>query len=229
MKNLSIPMNRSEILWGWVYLFLQLIVLPYMLTLINLIAGNPLSDAALNFVFFGLNFTCVTVVFHRFLLDSLAHALKNISSCIQAVLWGFALYYVISYMISMAFMVIDPEFYNVNDESISQMTRDNFALMGIGTVLLVPPVEETLYRGLIFRGLYDRSKVLAYAVSTVVFCMIHVLGYVGFYDPITLLLCFFQYVPAGICLAWAYQRSDTLVAPILIHMIINLIGILSMR
>ncbi len=229
MKRLSVSMNRQEILWGWAYLLLQLLVLPYVLTLVDLLLGNPLSDASLNFVFFGINFICVTVIFHKFLLDSLLYAFKNIAVCIQTVIWGFALYYTVSYIISTAIVLIDPNFLNVNDKSIAQMTQDNFALIGIGTVLLVPPVEEVFYRGLIFHGLYNRNKVLAYTVSTLVFCAIHVLGYIGLYDPFTLLLCFLQYVPAGICLAWAYSRANTIVAPILMHMIINLIGILSMR
>lgn len=229
MKKLSVSMNCEEIQWGWVYLFLQLFALPYLLTLVNLLLSNPLSDASLNFVFFGINFICVTIIFRKFFLTSLSHAFKNPAVCIQAVLCGFALYYIVSYIIGIAIMFINPEFLNANDESIAQMTRDNFALMGIGTVLLVPPVEEVFCRGLLFRGLYHRSRILAYAVSTLVFCSIHVIGYVGLYDPFTLIICFLQYVPASICLAWAYKRADTIVAPILIHMIINLIGILSTR
>ena len=229
MKKLSVPMSREEIQWGWVYLLFQLFALPYLLTLINLLLGNPLSDASLNFVFFATNFICVTVIFRKFNLKSISRALKNPATCIYAVLSGFALYYVVSYIMGIAIMFINPNFMNVNDESISQMTQDTLALMGIGTVLLVPPVEEVFYRGLIFRGLYHRSKILAYTISTLVFCSIHVLGYVGIYDPLTLFICFFQYMPASICLAWAYKRSDTIVAPILIHMIINFIGILSVR
>lgn len=229
MKKLSVSMTRGEMLWGWIYMLLQLIALPSALILVNYILGNPLSDAAMNFVFFGTNFICVTVIFRKFILESLALALKNFRECFRAVLQGFILYYIASYIITLALVLINPGFFNVNDESIAQMTRNNYALMGIGTVLLVPPVEEILYRGLIFRGLYSRSKILAYTVSALVFSSIHVFGYIGLYDWLTLLLCLLQYIPAGICLAHAYERADTIAAPILIHMIINLIGILSMR
>ena len=44
-----------------------------------------------------------------------------------------------------------------------------------------------------------------------------------------LLLCFVQYLPAGLCLGWAYARADSIFAPTLMHMIINLIGMLAMR
>ena len=46
---------------------------------------------------------------------------------------------------------------------------------------------------------------------------------------ITLLLCFCQYIPAGICLGWAYAKSGTIWCPVLIHMTVNQIGMLFMR
>lgn len=208
---------------------LQLLILPVILTLINLLAGSPLSDAALNFAFFALNFICVTVIFRHYLIASLRQAFAAPMQCLRTALFGFILYYGASYIVSILIYFIAPEFSNVNDDSIAGMTQDNFALMSIGTVLLVPPVEEVLYRGLIFRGLYNSSRVAAYTVSTLVFCAIHVFGYIGFYDPLTLLLCFLQYIPAGLCLGWAYARADSIWAPILIHITVNLIGISAMR
>ena len=68
------------------------------------------------------------------------------------------------------------------------------------------------------------SKLLAYALSTVIFAMIHISGYIGIYDAKLLFCCFLQYIPAGLCLAWAYARADSIFAPILMHMAINVIG-----
>ena len=66
-------------------------------------------------------------------------------------------------------------------------------------------------------------------MSTVVFSLAHVLGYVTMADLKTLALCFFQYLPAGFALAWRYRRSGSIFASILIHMTVNQIGMLSMR
>jgi membrane protease YdiL (CAAX protease family) len=38
-----------------------------------------------------------------------------------------------------------------------------------------------------------------------------------------------QYLPAGLALAWAYEKADTIWAPILMHMTINQISITFMR
>ena len=108
-----------------------------------------------------------------------------------------------------------------NDEAILSMKQGSFFLMALGTVVLVPPVEECFFRGLIFRNLYSSSKWAAYLVSILAFAAIHILGYIGTYSPLELVLAVLQYLPAGLCLAWSYTRADTIFAPILIHAAIN--------
>ena len=70
---------------------------------------------------------------------------------------------------------------------------------------------------------------LALLISMAVFSLMHIAGYVGIADWLTLFLCFFQYLPAGFALAWSYQRSGTILAPILVHMAVNQTGMLAMR
>lgn len=224
MNKLSVSMTRAETVGGWIYLVLQLTILPVFLVSVNLLLGSPLSDASLNFVFYALNFICATVIFRRFLLDSLRQALAAPFRCLRSALFGLILYYLLSLLMGFLIVSIAPDFSNANDQNIADQARDNYMLVSIGTVLLVPPVEEVLYRGLIFRGLYNRSRVAAYIASTLVFCAIHVTGYIGFYDPLTLLLCFLQYIPAGLCLGWAYARADSIWAPILMHITVNQIA-----
>ena len=42
---------------------------------------------------------------------------------------------------------------------------------------------------------------------------------------LTLILCFIQYLPAGLCLAWTYSKADNIFAPILVHALNNAIAI----
>ena len=101
--------------------------------------------------------------------------------------------------------------------------------MVIGTVVLVPPAEECLFRGLIFRSLYKKSHWAAYILSILAFAVIHIIGYIGQYSPLELVMAFLQYLPAGLCLAWSCVRSETIYAPILIHAAINYITIHGLR
>lgn len=229
MKKISLSLTRREALWGWVYLLFQLFFLPLILITANALLPRPLPEAVVNFVYFLLNFLCILAIAHRFLQQSLHSALRSPFRCLRAAVLGLGLYFVCNLLLGRLIMHIRPDFININDTSISAMTQGNFTLVSIGTILLVPPAEEFLYRGLIFGQLYNKNKLLAYAVSTIVFSAIHVVGYIGSYDAELLLLCFMQYIPAGICLGWAYAHADTILAPILMHITINQIGMQAMR
>lgn len=228
MKKLSVSLTTREVIFGWIFLPTQLLLIPTIIVLINMIYGNPLNDAESNFIFFAVNFVCAAIIFWHFLNSNGKIALQNPINCLKSALFGFGLYWLLNIVVANVIMVLYPDFYNVNDASIDSMVAENSTLMIIGSVLLVPLTEEVLYRGLIFGSLYNRHPVLAYVISVAAFSLLHIIGYVGLYEPFHLLMCFLQYIPAGICLAWAYARADSIWAPILIHMTVNQIGMLSM-
>jgi membrane protease YdiL (CAAX protease family) len=47
------------------------------------------------------------------------------------------------------------------------------------------------------------------------------MGYIGQPPHSALMLCLLQYIPAGLCLCWAYERSGSLLAAILVHAATN--------
>ena len=101
------------------------------------------------------------------------------------------------------------------------MSQDQFALVAVGTVILVPPAEELLFRGVLFNRIYQKHPILAWVVSVVSFSLVHLLSYIGQYSPLTFALAFLQYLPAGIAICYAYIRSGTIFAPILFHTLVN--------
>ena len=229
MKKISVALPKRLLIFGLVYIVLQLLVLPLALTWGNWLLGSPLSATSLNFVFFALNFLVITVAYRDFLGKNFKALLHNPWRVLRFAGAGLMLYWIATFVVGFIITSIYPNFMNANDMSISQMTKENYTLMSIGTVLLVPVVEETLYRGVVFGGIYTKSPVLAYIVSTAVFSIIHILGYITVYTPLELLLSFIQYLPAGICLAWSYKKADSIWAPILIHIAVNQVGTYSMR
>ena len=229
MKKLTVSMGRTEKILGLIYIGLQIFLIPIALVIINAFLPRPFSSAELNFLSFAINFICVTVIFHRFLINSFRVLLKNPGSILKDCLIGFGIYWLSSILVGYILISLDPEFSNVNDENIAVLTGENNLLMLFGTVILVPVVEETLYRGLVFGSLYQKKPIIAYILSVTIFSALHVLGYIGMYPPLRLLLCLLQYIPAGITLAWVYVRTDTIFASIFIHMVVNLIGMLAMQ
>jgi len=129
------------------------------------------------------------------------------------------------FLVDKAVAWLMPGFANRNNDAVLAMFRESRYLMFIGTVVLVPPFEECLFRGLIFRSLYGKQHWLAYTVSILAFAAVHILGYLGMYSPLEILVAIAQYVPAGLCLAWSYAKAGNIFAPILIHATVNYITI----
>lgn len=228
-KHLTVSLTRDELLWGWVYLAFEFLFLPTILQLVSFSLFPGISDAEFNFLYYFVNFLATILIFHSFLSRNLGIAKGKLLQVGLYVLLGLVIYWTSNLVMSELTYRIMPDFYNVNDAGIAAMSQDAFLLMAIGTVLLVPVAEESLFRGLLFRGIYGKSRWAAYAVSALCFCLPHVSVYIGSYDLSLLAMCFIQYLPAGLMLAWSYEKSNTILTPIIIHTIINAIGIYSMR
>ena len=226
---MSSPLTYQENFRGFIYMAFEIILLPVLLQAFNQFADSFFSEPELNFLYFLINFLFVICIFHRFLQKSGKKLLQHPIYFLQAVVLGLTAYFACA----LAFDFLIPRFYpgfiNLNDQAVSSLARDSRFLMAVGTVILVPPVEECLYRGLIFRNLYDKNVPAAYIVSMLAFTAIHLIGFLGRLTWIDFLICVIQYLPAGLCLAWAYKKADTIYAPIVIHALINLRAIYAMR
>ena len=224
-QSFSGNLTNQETIGGFCYMVFQFLFLGEVLAWINVRLQNPLNLAELNFTFYLVNFIAILLIFHDFLGRALKQATRHPALLCQAVILGLAAYYASCRVMDWGISQLAPGYSNYNDQAISNMVNGNYFLMAVGTVVLVPPVEECLFRGLIFRNLYGKSRWAAYIVSIAAFAIIHILGYIGRYEPLELVMAFLQYLPAGLCLAWAYTKADTIFAPILIHAIINAVSI----
>ncbi len=228
-KTLSVYPSKKELLWGTFYMLLELFGLSYILMYLSSLLSTPLSAEKLNVVFFIVNFGATTLIFRKFINHTLLDAKGRFAAISFAAIRGFLLYWTGNLIVSMLILRLKPDFINVNDATISAMTEENFVPMAICTVFFAPVAEELLFRGILFAGLYKRSRIIAFLVSTAVFSAIHVMGYIGMYPWDTLLLCFVQYIPACISLGWAYAKSGSILSPLLMHIAINAIGVYAMR
>lgn len=228
-RHITVSLNKKEILWGWVYLAVEFLLLPTALYWLTARLFPGISDAEVNFLYYFLNFLATLLIFHRFLSRNLAMAKSNLLRVVLYALLGLFIYWASGLVMGELTYRLMPDFVNINDMSIAAMSQDGFLLMAVGIVILVPTAEECLFRGLLFRGIYSKSRWAAYAISALFFCLPHVSAYIGSYEWTVLALCFVQYLPAGLMLAWCYEKSNTIFTPILIHTIINAFGIYAMR
>ena len=227
MKQLPVTPTKKESICAIVYMLLEFLVLPTVISLLNGLLPNPLSAARLNLAFFLLNYLAVGLILRKFIGKSLIESKPGL--LLSSAVLGMLAYWAMNLAVGTVILLINPEFANVNDAAIADMAQSDLLFSILGTVVLVPPCEELLFRGVVFGGMYNRRPVMAYVLSTVCFSAIHVVGYIGLFSWDILALCFLQYLPAGICLAWSYARSGSILTPILIHTLVNAMGVAIMR
>jgi len=224
MKQLPVTLSRTEFQRGIGLLLFEQFFFPELLIFFADTFHIAFTNATFNFIYFLINYLCAIIIFRKFIWAELDVALGKVLHVLSSVAISYGLYYVLATILLYLIHWIDPGFSNLNDANIGAMSQQHFALMAVGTVLLVPPAEELLFRGVLFNGIYQKHPILAWIISTVAFCLVHLIGYIHQYTPLGFFLAFLQYLPAGIALCFAYVRSGTIFAPILFHTLINAIA-----
>ncbi|MBE6975599.1 MAG: CPBP family intramembrane metalloprotease [Ruminococcaceae bacterium] len=227
-KTILFPTARERS-WGWRYMLFSLFFLPSLLQLLFSAVGVSLNTTWLNLAYFSFNFLGILVINRHFLPNTVKDAAHRLLPVLLTAAVSFCVYWVANLALSWLIRLINPAHFNSNDQGIAAIAREQYLLTAVCVVFLVPLTEECLYRGAVFGSLYRKSKLAAYLVSTALFSLVHIDGWFGVTDIATLALSFLQYIPAGLCLAAAYEISGSIAAPILIHMAVNAIGILAMR
>ena len=228
--SISSPAPRhDETVIGWCMYAFQLILLPSLLSSINGLLAHPFSKAEVNFSYFLLNFLACLWIYHKFLGANFKSVKAHPILFCQAIVLALVAYWVSFLAMTWALKQLDPSYVNQNDASIAAMSKGGYYLMLLGTVVLAPLAEECVFRGLIFRNLWKASAVGAYLVSMAAFSAVHIIGYIGVYSPLQLVLAFLQYLPAGVWRCWCYTKSGSIYGPIVMHSLINLYSLNLLR
>ncbi len=217
-------MRKSEMMLGSIYYTLSYFLLPYLLFFLGELLSIP--QWCCQVALFFLNFVFTLLIFHRFLLGNGKAALGSIGKFLGYSALGLVFYYTANLVVGYLILLIRPDYINLNDAGIVFLANDGGIWIAASSIILVPVAEELLFRGLLFAGMRQSHPTAAWLLSAAAFSAIHVVGYIGSYDIFSFLLAFVQYLPAGFCLAYAYQSSGTILAPILMHTIINIIGVI---
>ena len=193
--------------------------------LIGCIPG--LSGAELNFTAYFISAGTAVYFLRRFLGKNIGAALDRPFATIYLAVLGYLANQVLSEAISYISWALLPGYVNLNTQAVQDQLAVNLPIMLLTTVVLAPIAEECFFRGLLFRGVYDRSPVLAWVLSVGLFAVGHVASFLGIYTLMELLVSLLIYIPAGIVLNVTYRRSGNILSPILAHAIINLMAALA--
>ena len=222
---MTLTLTKKEAIRGWFFLLAQFLVVPFAVSLLCVLLGI-FSDTVINIICFFVNAALALVLFRRLLLQSLRTSSGHWKRTLRTALEGFGLYWLVNVAVTAVILAFEPEFGNVNDQSIGSMLGEAPALMALCVIFAAPLAEECLFRGWMFTGLAKRGLPLAYAVTCCFFSAAHIVSYLGIYEPRTLLLCFIQYLGPSLVLCRTCHKDDSLCAPLLMHMLVNTIGCL---
>lgn len=230
-RRLCAQMTPRETNRGWVFALFYALGLSSAVQLVWAMTGHPLSGAEglvkLNLSCYSVSFLCVLWIFSGFLRKNLRACWKSFRTLVETLILGLVFCRAGTTLVTILTGRILPELINSNNDTMLTMVRQAPIAMAVVTGLLVPVTEECIFRGLLFQGLSGFSRPAAYLFSMLAFAMMHLASSFGTVSPLEFCLLFCQYLPAGLVLAWSYERSGTIFGPILIHGCFNLWSLLT--
>ncbi len=225
-RNIIVP-SRTEQLWGilcWFMHFLGFnLILSQLPFAFESLHGQYLFDLT-NTV---CSFVLTLCVFRGFLWQSRTHVGALITTALWGTLAAYGLENLMEYLLLVIgdFLPFRPG--NLNQSLVVAFLYHDPLPMAIRVVVFGPIVEELLIRGMIFGPLCRKKPIWGYIASMAAFSLLHVVFVMGDQPVVSTIFSFMQYLPSGLMLGWAYQRSGSIWAPICMHSIMNLISVIS--
>lgn len=133
-----------------------------------------------------------------------------------------AMVFVVGLVVSIVLSAVSGEPVRAPEQVPGDLPLGGLIVTWLYAVVIAPLHEELFFRGVLFRAVRDRRGLVAGMIATGAgFAVIHYLP--GPWQDSVLLIAvmFFN----GMALAWFYERRGTLIAPIVAHMVFNVIGL----
>ena len=232
-KRKSAPyMSAGEQIAGTAFFVIYLVVLPFAAGPLFRLAGRLLdvtiSAALQNVIYYYVLFAVTVLIFHKFLARTCRNLADNLGGACRMLLVGLVALYGLNELAYRLTNLVMVNRTNLNDTAISAQMDAAPHMTLLIVVFLAPFVEETLFRGLVFGNLKDKSRPVAYVVSCALFALLHVWQFAVVYQDVTYFLLMLQYLVPGAVLAWVYDRSGTLWTSIALHALTNALSVLAM-
>ena len=224
VKGFFDTMSKKQRVAALIYLPVHIFLLPLLLPLIP-----GVDELTLNIIYYAVGFLFCLTAMWRYLRGAFDVLLDNKLNCFISFLYCYIAYYILSLIMNgLLVALVGPNvFSNPNNETVTSLAESG----GTGAILALavfigPIVEETLFRGALFGSIRRKSRVWAYVASIAVFSLYHVWQYAVVFNNAALLLYALQYIPVSIALTLAYEKTNCIWTPILLHMLVNLVSML---
>ena len=232
-KDFDDGLARGGRIFLWVYLMIHSVVLPLALgALARRLPAGSISDAYVNFIYYAFGAAVIFAVTWRAFRVGFDALCDRPLACVYAVLLGYMLLMALMYLASLVVSLLPDALKNVdnlNNDTVAGLADQDYDVTAAMAVFLAPLVEEPLFRGGVFGTVRRKSRAWAYILSAGLFALYHVWQYAAAYgDPLYLLMAV-EYLPAGVALCWAYERTGSIWSPIFLHAMVNAMSLLSLK
>ena len=224
-------MTKRETVLGIIYLVIHAVFFPLLFQIIGIFVPKIEDHSELlNLLMYFLGFLFCVIFLFKFLKQSFIGIFDLDFDFIKIPMQGVGTNYVLSIGVAIIIAVFAlasgdlSEITNPNNEAVVSMITTS--AMQVTSVLLAPILEECLFRGAIFGSIRKKNRFLAYLITVALFSFYHLWQYFVLAYDWHLWLTLLQYVPAGLILCKAYERSGNIWCSILAHATINFISVL---
>ena len=228
-KAASASMNHTERLAGTIFFVVYLLVMPLLaqrlFSLFELLLDTQIGAEKQNALYYYLLFAVTLIIFHRYIGHTTSRLLDNLDRAAVTLFLGLLIFYGANELLYRVFHVFFHIRANLNDVTIAAQVNAAPRTTALIVIFLAPFVEETLFRGLVFGCLREKSAVVGYAVSALLFAFLHVWTFALSSWDASYFALMLQYLAPGLVFAWAYDRSGTLWTSILLHAIVNALAL----
>lgn len=222
-------MTTGEQIGGVIFFLIYLLVLPFatdpLFRLAERALGVTFSAHLKNSIYYYLLFAITILIFHNFLGRTTRQMVDRFSLTCKMVGLGLIFLYGLNELVYRLTNLVIINRTNLNNSAISAQINDAPHVTVFIVILLAPVVEEVLFRGLVFGGIRQKNQILAYLVSCLLFALMHVWQFAVVQQDVTYFLLMVQYLVPGWVLAWVYDRSGTLWAPMALHAVANALSV----
>ena len=228
-KSASASMNHTERLAGTIFFVVYLLVMPLLaqrlFSLFELLLDTQIGAELQSALYYYLLFAVTLLIFHRYVGHTTSRLLDNLDRAAATLFFGLLIFYGANELLYRVFHVFFHSRANLNDVTIAAQVSAAPRTTALIVIFLAPFVEEVLFRGLVFGCLREKSAVVGYAVSALLFAFLHVWTFALSSWDVSYLTLMLQYLAPGLVFAWAYDRSGTLWTSILLHAAVNALAL----
>ena len=230
-------MDRPEVnnsIAALVYQVVAYYSIPFLLLLL-LQGGQDGWDrvaAVVEIAYHGFNFFVALFIFREYLSDAFLSLKQDLKRCMQTI-WisvglifviSLALYNLFSGSFSMWWLSAHGSL-PLTEVELFLLPRDvilTYPLFGtLCMVLLVPVTISCLYYGAVFAPVCYTRPILAYVAMAVFLAFPRYCNGSTFWDPTEQMILYITQLPLHMIACRAYQKTDSIWAPIAIHTIVN--------